>query len=89
MIIKDIMFGIIIGLGLQASTTNLMIYLNLIIWSCLIYGLTFPLGLSYTGPWYSMSIVVAISIYFIHRLLTQTNIEDIIKKSAEKRMKLK
>lgn len=89
MIMKDIMFGIIIGLGLQAKLTNLMIYLNFFVWSGLVYGLTFAMGLSYTGPWYSMSIVVGISILYIYRLLNETKVDDIIKECAAKRAKLK
>lgn len=68
MIMKDIMFGIIIGLGLQKLTTQLNIYLNLV-WVVLMYTLTFGFKFYANGPWLSICSVAAVAIYYVYGII--------------------
>jgi hypothetical protein len=88
MIIKDIMFGIIIGLGLQAKTTKLVIILNFFVWLIIIYTLTFVFGFYNAGPWISLSIVAGTLIFFVYRIVDNIDIDKVIIDAAEKRAKL-
>lgn len=89
MIIKDIMFGIIIGLGLQARTTKLVIILNFFIWLVIIYTLTFVFEFHNTGPWLSLTIVAGTLIFFVYRIVDNIDVDQVIKDAASKRAKLK
>ena len=57
LMIKDVLFGIIIGLGVQNKTTKMNLVLNFFIWGILMYLFTFYLGYESSGPWISLGII--------------------------------
>lgn len=79
-IYKDILIGILIGLGLQNRTLKYtMLSFVFIYMPCLIL-LTFYLGLPGKGPWISLSVVLSSSVFYYHYLIKHC---DIIKKLEE------
>lgn len=56
MIFKDILFGVIVGLGLQDRTTKMTISINFFVWIVIMYLITFHLGFHNQGPWISLSL---------------------------------
>ena len=85
LIIKDILFGVIIGIGAQNQTTKVNIILNLFVWFILMYLLTFYLGYSSSGPWISLGIIGILSSLFLFRIIINTDFDMLIKDSEARR----
>lgn len=79
-IYKDILIGIIIGLGLQTQTLHYTIVSFFLIYLPSLGCLTFYFDSAGNGPWNSLSIVLFTSIlyyhYLVHRKISEEKIED-------------
>lgn len=83
-IIKDIMFGVIIGIGAQKETTKGNLILNFGVWLVLMYTMTFYLEWAAEGPWISLAIVGLISCGFFYRIIQNTDLDELISRIKEK-----
>ena len=68
-IYKDILIGIIIGLGLQSQTLKYTIASFILIYLPFLLILTFLLDLPAEGPWISLTIVLFASVIYYHYLI--------------------
>lgn len=88
-IMKDILFGILIGIGAQNETTRMNIVVNFFVWGIIMYTLTFYMGYHYHGPWISLFIVGLISSVLLYRIINNVNLDKLICKVREAKMKKK
>mmetsp|Transcript_39501 Transcript_39501/g.39062 ORF Transcript_39501/g.39062 Transcript_39501/m.39062 type:complete len:301 (-) Transcript_39501:92-994(-) len=86
-IMKDILFGILIGIGAQNETTKMNITINFFVWAIIMYTLTFYKGYYYHGPWISLFIVGLISSVLLYRIIHNTDFDKLINKVSEDKQK--
>ena len=77
---KDILIGILIGLGLQSQTLNYTILSFFCFYMPLCTSLTFKFGMPDSGPWISLWIMLLSSICYYHYLIRKY---DMINKLVE------
>lgn len=82
-IYKDILIGVLIGLGLQNQTLNYTIISFFTIYMPCIYTLMFVLEMPGSGPWISLTIVLASSVAYYHYLINRYDIINKLQEASE------
>jgi len=68
-IYKDILIGVIIGLGLQSETLKYTVFSFVCVYMPLLLTFTFVFEMTKQGPWVSLSIVLSLTLIYYHYLI--------------------